>query len=93
MFVVDSNDRDRIDQTKDDLWRIITDDQLKNCPVLIMANKQDLPNAMSVTELTDKLELKKIEDKSWRKYYTCTHALIVMQTHYSTHAPIGSINA
>lgn len=67
MFVVDSNDRDRIDQAKDELWRIISDSQLKDCPVLIMANKQDLPNALSVTELTDKLELNNIKDKPWRK--------------------------
>ena len=72
MFVVDSNDRERIDQTKEELWRIITDNELKDCAVLIMANKQDLPNAMSVTELTDKLELNNIRDKSWRKF---THTL------------------
>lgn len=67
MFVIDSNDRDRIDEVRDELWRFMGEDELSDSVILIMANKQDLPNAMSVTELTDKLELNKIRDKNWCK--------------------------
>ena len=33
------------------------EDELQNSVLLVFANKQDLPNAFSVSELTDKLNL------------------------------------
>ena len=33
-----------------------------------MANKQDLPNAMSINELTEKLDLHKLRTIQWCKY-------------------------
>ena len=57
MFVIDSNDRYRIKEVHDELWRFLGEDELRDSVILIMANKQDLPNAMSVSELTEKLEL------------------------------------
>lgn len=42
---------------------------MKHTCVLVLANKQDLPNAMSVEEITEKLELQKLSPaRSWRKY-------------------------
>ena len=67
MFVVDSNDRVHIQEAHDELWRLLKEDELHDSVILIFANKKDLPNAMNVTELTDKLELNKITDKKWRK--------------------------
>ena len=67
VFVVDSNDRYRIDDVKEELWRMLGEDELRGCIVMIMANKQDLPNALSVKEITDKLELHEIKDRSWCK--------------------------
>ena len=69
MFVIDSNDRDRIEEVREEIWRFVGEDELSDSVILIMANKQDLPNAMSVTELTDKLELNKIRDKNWCKLH------------------------
>ena len=68
MFVIDSNDRYRIKEVHDELWRFLGEDELRDSVILIMANKQDLPNAMSVSELTEKLELNKIKDKNWCKF-------------------------
>jgi len=68
ILVVDSNDRDRIVETRDELKRILTEEQLKDAALLVMANKQDLPNAMSVAEITEKLEVDKIKDRRLRKY-------------------------
>lgn len=73
MFVVDSNDRERIGEVRDELWRFLAEDELQDCVVLIMANKQDLPNAMSVEQITDKLELNKIKDKTWCKLNISAH--------------------
>ncbi|RUS33712.1 ADP-ribosylation factor family-domain-containing protein [Jimgerdemannia flammicorona] len=43
IFVVDSQDRDRIDEARQELHRIISDREMKDCLLLVFANKQDLP--------------------------------------------------
>ncbi len=68
IFVVDSNDRDRIEECKDELWRFLTEDELKESILLVLANKQDLPNAMSTQEVTEKLDLTSIKERNWCKY-------------------------
>eukprot|EP00039_Didymoeca_costata_P005878 m.85437 g.85437 ORF g.85437 m.85437 type:complete len:237 (+) comp13012_c0_seq2:140-850(+) len=60
IFVLDSNDRDRIHEASDELQRMCAEEELKNCPILLFANKQDLPNAMSTTEVVDKMGLKNL---------------------------------
>ena len=50
IFVVDSNDRDRIDAARDELHRMLNEDELRESILLVFANKQDLPNAMSAAE-------------------------------------------
>eukprot|EP01012_Entosiphon_sulcatum_P062044 TRINITY_DN8814_c0_g1_i3.p1 TRINITY_DN8814_c0_g1~~TRINITY_DN8814_c0_g1_i3.p1 ORF type:complete len:210 (+),score=17.30 TRINITY_DN8814_c0_g1_i3:2-631(+) len=47
IFVVDSNDRGRMDQAKEELDRLQDEDLLRSAALLVLANKQDLPNAMS----------------------------------------------
>src|ERR1700712_5080708 len=53
IFVVDSNDRDRIDDSRDyehsakeELHRMLAEDELRDAVLLVFANKQDLPNAV-----------------------------------------------
>jgi hypothetical protein len=43
VFVVDSQDRERIDEAKHELHRILSDREMKECLLLVFANKQDLP--------------------------------------------------
>ena len=43
IFVVDSNDRDRIIEAREELQRMLNEDELRNAVLLIFANKQDLP--------------------------------------------------
>ena len=43
VFVVDSQDRDRIDEARQELHRIIGDREMRECLLLVFANKQDLP--------------------------------------------------
>merc|ERR1711906_40101 len=57
IFVVDSNDSDRIDAARDEMHRMLNEDELRDAVLLVFANKQDLPNAMSAAEMTDKLGL------------------------------------
>ena len=65
IFVVDSNDRDRIDDAREELHKMINDEELKDAVVLVYANKQDLPGAMTTPEVTDKLGLHTIRGKTW----------------------------
>jgi ADP-ribosylation factor protein 1 len=71
IFVVDSNDRDRISQVALELQRVLKEDELKDATLLIMANKQDMPNAMSVAELADKLSLHSLRSRKWYIQSTC----------------------
>lgn len=65
IFVVDSNDRDRIDAARDELHRMLNEDELRDSILLVFANKQDLPNAMSAAEMTDKLGLHGLRHRQW----------------------------
>ena len=56
IFVVDSNDKDRVDDAAEELKKMLNEDELKDCAVLVMANKQDLSGAMAPNEITEKLE-------------------------------------
>ena len=44
IFVVDSSDRERIVEAREELFGIIESDEMRNVPVCILANKQDLPS-------------------------------------------------
>lgn len=46
-------------------------DELRDAAVLVFANKQDLPNAMSVAEVTDKLGLHSLRSRKWYIQSTC----------------------
>jgi len=65
IFVVDSNDRDRVSQARDELQKMLAEDELRNAVLLVFANKQDLPNAMSTTEVTEKLGLHSLRQRNW----------------------------
>lgn len=40
IFVVDSNDRERIGEAKEELMRMLSEDELKEAVLLVFANKQ-----------------------------------------------------
>ncbi len=44
IFVVDCADRDRIDEARQELHRIINDREMRDTIILVFANKQDLPD-------------------------------------------------
>uniref|UniRef100_A0A8C5H3F4 ADP-ribosylation factor 4-like n=1 Tax=Gouania willdenowi TaxID=441366 RepID=A0A8C5H3F4_GOUWI len=71
IFVVDSNDRERINEAADELSKMLLEDELKDAILLVFANKQDLPNALAVGELTDKLGLNTLRNKKWHIQSTC----------------------
>jgi len=65
IFVVDSNDKDRIDAAREELQKMLQEDEMKDSVVLVFANKQDLPNAMSAPEVTEMLGLHNLRMRKW----------------------------
>lgn len=63
--MVDSNDRDRIKDACNELKKMLSEDELRNANVLVFANKQDLPHAMSVAEVTEKMEMHTMGNRRW----------------------------
>uniref|UniRef100_A0A914IDF7 ADP-ribosylation factor 6 n=1 Tax=Globodera rostochiensis TaxID=31243 RepID=A0A914IDF7_GLORO len=71
IFVVDSADRDRIDEARQELHKIINDREMRDALILIFANKQDLPEAMKPAEIQDKLGLLRLRDRNWYVQPSC----------------------
>merc|ERR1712227_402352 len=71
IFVVDSNDRERITEAQEELQKMLQEDELREATLLVFANKQDLPNAMTASELTDKLGLQNLRNRKWYIQATC----------------------
>lgn len=57
VFVIDSSNRERLEEARQELDRIAIDRELSNVPILILANKQDVPNVMKPEEIQQRLEL------------------------------------
>jgi len=67
IFVIDCVDRERIDDqfdyennAKEELHRLLHEDELRNVGLLVYANKQDCPGAMKVDEVAQRLDLARI---------------------------------
>lgn len=71
IFVVDSNDRERIGEARDELNKMLQEDELRDAILLVFANKQDLPNAMSCAEVSQELGLPELRSKKWYIQAAC----------------------
>lgn len=66
VFVVDSSDRERLGEAHRELENTLRSEQLRGRPLILLANKQDVNGALTVTEITDRFNLKKIcPDRDW----------------------------
>ncbi len=63
--MVDSNDRERITDARAELERMLGEQELNDAVLLVFANKQDLPKAMPVPEVTEKLGLHNVRSRVW----------------------------
>ena len=64
IFVVDSSDRNRVGLAKQELHKMLEEEELRDAILLVFANKQDL-SVMSVAEVSDKLDLSSIKGREW----------------------------
>ncbi|KAF9356019.1 Arf GTPase arf1 [Mortierella sp. NVP85] len=65
ILVVDSSDTYRIGEVRDHLWRLLDEDEFRDLPLLVYANKQDLESAMLVVEIRDALNLNALRGREW----------------------------
>ncbi|XP_057584120.1 ADP-ribosylation factor 1-like isoform X3 [Hippopotamus amphibius kiboko] len=71
IFVVDSNDRGRVNEAREELMRMLAEDELRDAVLLVCAHKQDLPSAMNAAEITDKLGLHSLRHRNGYIQATC----------------------
>ncbi|CAF1312131.1 unnamed protein product [Rotaria magnacalcarata] len=57
IFVVDSSDYERLDEARRELERVLIDREMRNVSVLVLCNKQDMPNSIQPDEIRQALYL------------------------------------
>ena len=65
VFVVDSLDAARFSEARDELSWILNADEMTGVPLVVLANKQDLPKAQSPSEVATRLGLPQVKDRKW----------------------------
>merc|ERR1712224_158798 len=65
IFVVDSNDRDRIEDAREEMTKMLNEEEMRDAVVLVFANKQDLPNAMPAADVTENLCFQSMLNRQW----------------------------
>lgn len=66
IYVIDSSDRKRFEETSVELNELLAEEKLKGVPLLVFANKQDLFNAAPASEMAQGLNLPAIRDRCWQ---------------------------
>ena len=62
---------------------MLNEDDLRDALLLVFANKQDLPNAMNASEITDKLGLQSLRQRTWYIQVSMICLYICRHTHSS----------
>ncbi|RXW24240.1 hypothetical protein EST38_g1623 [Candolleomyces aberdarensis] len=65
VWVVDSSDRMRMQDCKEELHSLLTEDRLAGASLMIFANKQDLPGSMTEAQIQEVLDLPSIKSHHW----------------------------
>ncbi|XP_042863809.1 ADP-ribosylation factor-like [Penaeus japonicus] len=70
IYVVDSSDQERIKEAREELEAVLESEEVAGVPLLVMANKQDLPGALSVPQVSEGLNLQQ-QSRPWYVQPTC----------------------
>jgi len=65
VWVVDSCDRLRLDDCKEELHSLLLEDRLAGASLLVFANKQDIQGSMTDNEIEQALDLPAIKSHQW----------------------------
>jgi len=65
IWVVDSGDKLRLEDCRNELAKLLTQEKLAGATLMVFCNKQDVNGALNCKEIKDVLQLEKIEDRHW----------------------------
>ncbi|XP_051846990.1 ADP-ribosylation factor-like protein 14 [Antechinus flavipes] len=66
VYVVDSTDQQQLEASRREFELILKNEHVRNVPVVLLANKQDLPGAFTAEDITRKFKMKKnCGDRDW----------------------------
>ncbi|KAA3678641.1 ADP-ribosylation factor-like protein 1 [Paragonimus westermani] len=70
IYVVDSMDRDRVGISKQELVSMLEEDELSSAVLVVLANKQDIPGCMTISEVANCLGLATIKNRRYQLFKT-----------------------
>ena len=62
---MDSNDQDRIEDARGEIKRVLEDGEMRDVPLFVFSDKQDLPQSMTAAEVSEKMGLRTLQGHSW----------------------------
>ncbi|GAA6047437.1 ADP-ribosylation factor-like protein 1 [Rhodotorula toruloides] len=71
VYVVDSSDRERLPINKAELLAMLNEEELQDAKLLVFANKQDQPDAMTPAEVSEGLGLDTLKNRQWSIFKSC----------------------
>ncbi|VDI66458.1 uncharacterized protein LOC143067960 [Mytilus galloprovincialis] len=71
IYVVDSNDKDRLCEAREELYGILNSTNMRNVPVVVIANKQDMPDALDPSIVAGCLNLDRMKKRKWKIQGAC----------------------
>ena len=63
IYVVDGTRRDRLEENKIEISRILYEDEMRDVPLLVLVNKAELEDCIPLNEVVIGLYLKSIDDR------------------------------
>ncbi|KAF6773157.1 hypothetical protein AHF37_07686, partial [Paragonimus kellicotti] len=70
IYVVDSMDRDRVGISKQELVSMLEEEELNSAVLVVLANKQDIPGCMTISEVANCLGLATIKNRRYQLFKT-----------------------
>lgn len=62
---MDSTDRERIAEARDELQKLMSEPELQDTKLLVLANKQDLPSTVKISDMAAELGLPNLKNPDW----------------------------
>lgn len=71
IVVIDSTDRERLPMIREELYKMLANEELSKAGVLVYANKQDVKGSMNASEISKELDLTSIKKQQWHIQSCC----------------------
>ncbi|CAH0557177.1 unnamed protein product [Brassicogethes aeneus] len=71
IVVIDSTDRERLSIIREEIYKMLTNEELSKAGVLVYANKQDVKGSMTASEISKELDLTSIKKQQWHIQSCC----------------------